>query len=217
MAQSQNQPLYWDKDRVPVNLTLILSLGIALWGLVGIIGLFEIGGGSPQLILLLGVGVAVYTWLMTPRQYLVYADALCIVYGRPRVKALHFRDIAEVELGSVSALDRLRVRPHRGRRQSIRVREVESFYEQLNGALNAFRAAHPEYGTPPDTDSLAAAPSDAAAAADPEPGNSAAAEPANSDYPESAADNAGNAETAAQTESESPSSEEPPPEHRPIY
>ena len=212
MAQSQNQPLYWDKDRVPVNLTLILSLGIALWGLVGIVNP-SLGGGSPELILILGVGVAVYTWLMTPRQYLVYADALCIVYGRPRVKALHFRDIAEVELGSVSALDRLRVRPHRGRRQSIRVREVEDFYEQLNGALNAFRAAHPEYGTPPESDSLPAAPSDAAA--EPESAKANAVEPANSDRPESAADNSGNAETDAS--SESPSGEEPPPEHRPIY
>ena len=204
MAQSQNQPLYWDKDRVPVNLTLILSLGIALWGVGGMFGLIPFGG-EPTLIILLGIGVAVYTWLMTPRQYLVYADALCIVYGRPRVKALHFRDIAEVELGSVSALDRLRVRPHRGRRQSIRVREVESFYEQLNGALNAFRSAHPEYGTPPESEPLPAAPSDA----DPEP--------ANSDHPESAADNSGSAETESKPESQSPSGEEPPPEHRPIY
>ena len=215
MAQSQNQPLYWDKDRVPVNLTLILSLGIALWGVGGMFGL-PFGGGNPELIILLGIGVAVYTWLMTPRQYLVYADALCIVYGRPRVKALHFRDIAEVELGSVSALDRLRVRPHRGRRQSIRVREVESFYEQLQGALNAFRAAHPEYGTPPESEPLPAAPVDAAAA-EPEPANSAAAEPANPDAPEPAADNAGSAETESKPESQSPSGEEPPPEHRPIY
>ena len=212
MVQSQNQPLYWDKDRVPVNLTLILSLGIALWGVGGMFGLISFGG-EPSLIILLGIGVAVYTWLMTPRQYLVYADALCIVYGRPRVKALHFRDIAEVELGSVSALDRLRVRPHRGRRQSIRVREVESFYEQLNGALNAFRAAHPEYGTPPDTDSLPAAPAEAAV--DPEAAHSNAAETANTDAPEPAADNSGNAETESKPESQSGG--EPPPEHRPIY
>ena len=215
MAQSQNQPLYWDKDRVPVNLTLILSLGIALWGLGGMFGLIPFGG-EPTLIILLGIGVAVYTWLMTPRQYLVYADALCIVYGRPRVKALHFRDIAEVELGSVSALDRLRVRPYLGRRQSIRVREVESFYEQLQGALNAFRAAHPEYGTPPETEPLPAAPADAAAA-NSEPANSAAAEPANADAPEPAADNSGSAETESKPESQSQSGEEPPPEHRPIY
>ena len=210
MAQSQNQPLYWDKDRVPVNLTLILALGIALWGLAGNFGLIGFGG-NPQLIIVLGVGVAVYTWLMTPRQYLVYADALCIVYGRPRVKTLHFRDIDAVELGSLSALDRLRVRPRQGRRQSIRVREVEAFYEQLEGALRAFRAAHPEYG-PPAAEAEALPASAGAASVEPETGDAAGTEPANAaDAPEPAAESTGGAETAAEA------GEEPPPEHRPIY
>lgn len=207
MAQSQNQPLYWDKDRVPVNLTLILALGIALWGLAGNFGLIGFGGGNPQLIIVLGVGVAVYTWLMTPRQYLVYADALCIVYGRPRVKTLHFRDIDAVELGSLSALDRLRVRPLRGRRQSIRVREVEAFYEQLEGALTAFRAAHPEYGPAAGAEALpaaaAAVETEAADAAEPEPAAAAESEPA--------AGSTGGAETAVEA------GEDPPAEHRPIY
>ena len=212
MAQSQNQPLYWDKDRVPVNLTLILALGISLWGLAGSIGLPFGSGGNPQLIIVLGVGVAVYTWLMTPRQYLVYADALCIVYGRPRVKTLHFRDIDAVELGSLSALDRLRVRPRQGRRQSIRVREVEAFYEQLEGALRAFRAAHPEYGPPAAAGSEALPAAAATAAVETE--TAAAAEPATetaADGTEAAADSTGGAEKATE------SGEEPPPEHRPIY
>lgn len=193
MAQSQNQPLYWDKDRVPVNLTLILALGIALWGLGGSFGLIPFGG-NPQLIVLLGVGVAVYTWLMTPRQYLVYADALCIVYGRPRVKVMRFSDIDTVELGSVAALDRLRVRPLRGRRQSIRVREVESFYEHLAGALQAFRQANPEYAPADPMPAVTATPespaSGAAATATDQPAT-AAAEPepaaANDDVPASPA------------------------------
>lgn len=211
MAQSQNQPLYWDKDRVPVNLTLILALGIALWGLAGSIGLPFGSGGNPQLIIVLGVGVAVYTWLMTPRQYLVYADALCIVYGRPRVKTLHFRDIDAVELGSLSALDRLRVRPRQGRRQSIRVREVEAFYEQLEGALRAFRAAHPEYG-PPAAEAEALPAAAATAAVETETADTAGTEPAKAaDAPEPAADGTGGPETAAEA------GEEPPPEHRPIY
>ena len=209
MAQSQNQPLYWDKDRVPVNLTLILALGIALWGLAGNFELIPFGGSSPQLIIVLGVGVAVYTWLMTPRQYLVYADALCIVYGRPRVKTLHFRDIDAVELGSLSALDRLRVRPRQGRRQSIRVREVEAFYEQLEGALSAFRAAHPEYGPPAAAEALPGAA--ATAAVETEAGDAGEPEPAKAAEPEAAAESTGGAETAAEA------GEEPPPEHRPIY
>ena len=210
MAQSQNQPLYWDKDRVPVNLTLILALGISLWGLAGSIGLPFGSGGNPQLIIVLGVGVAVYTWLMTPRQYLVYADALCIVYGRPRVKTLHFRDIDAVELGSLSALDRLRVRPRQGRRQSIRVREVEAFYEQLEGALSAFRAAHPEYG-PPAAEAEALPAAAATAAVEPETGDAGTPATATAAEPEAAAESTGGAETAAEA------GEEPPPEHRPIY
>lgn len=212
MAQSQNQPLYWDKDRVPVNLTLILALAIALWGLGGNFGLIPFGGSDPRLIIILGVGVAVYTWLMTPRQYLVYADALCIVYGRPRVKTLHFRDIDAVELGSLSALDRLRVRPRQGRRQSIRVREVEAFYEQLEGALRAFRAAHPEYGPPPAEAEALPAGAAATAAVETEAADAAGTEPANAAAePEAAAESTGSAETAAEA------GEEPPPEHRPIY
>lgn len=216
MAQSQNQPLYWDKDRVPVNLTLILALGIALWGLGDWLAPAQVpfgdidsetATGRPLLIIVLGIGVAVYTWLMTPRQYLVYADALCIVYGRPRVKTLHFRDIDAVELGSLSALDRLRVRPLRGRRQSIRVREVEAFYEQLEGALTSFRAAHPEYG--PAAGEAEALP--AAAVDEPEAADAAGTEPAAAAESEAAADSAGSSETAAE------SGEEPPQEHRPIY
>lgn len=220
MAQSQNQPLYWDKDRVPVNLTLILALGIALWGLGDWLAPAQVpfgdidsetATGRPLLIIILGVGVAVYTWLMTPRQYLVYADALCIVYGRPRVKTLHFRDIDAVELGSLSALDRLLVRPRQGRRQSIRVREVEAFYEQLEGALRAFRAAHPEYG-PPAAEAEALPAAAATAAVEPATADTAGTEPANAaDAPEPAAESTGGAETAAEA------GEEPPPEHRPIY
>lgn len=213
MAQSQNQPLYWDKDRVPVNLTLILSLGIVIWGIGGILGLISFGGGNPQLIVILGVAVAAYTWLFTPRSYGVYADCLVIHYGRPRIKVMRFSDIDTVELGSMAALDRLRVRPLRGRRQSIRVRDVDTFYENLESALNAFRNAHPEYGEPlpplPTTPAAAAAPADpaepetATPAADPEPPpnstDSAAADPPAADSGAASGD------------------DNPPPEHRPIY
>ena len=210
MAQSQNQPLYWDKDRVPVNLTLILSLGIVIWGIGGVLGLIPFGG-NPQLIVILGIAVAAYTWLFTPRSYGVYADCLVIHYGRPRIKVMRFSDIDTVELGSMAALDRLRVRPLRGRRQSIRVRDVDTFYENLESALNAFRAAHPEYGEPlaplptnpastaaPDTP---AEPESATPAADPEP-------PANS------ADAAADPGAESGTKS---GDDNPPPEHRPIY
>ena len=211
MAQAQNQPLYWDKDRVPVNLTLILSLGIVIWGLGGLFGLIPFGG-SPQLIVVLGVAVAAYTWLFTPRSYGVYADCLVIHYGRPRIKVMRFSDIDTVELGSVAALERLRVRPLRGRRQSIRVRDVDTFYEHLEGAFNAFRTAHPEYGEPISPLPAAPAATTPATPAEPEkkPENAAATAD-----PEPAGDG-GNAAAADAPAAES-GEDNPPPEHRPIY
>ena len=143
MQQAHSEPLYWAKDRVPFNLTLVLALGIAVWGAGATFGLWDMGG-NPQIILVLGVGVAAYTWLFTPRAYLVYQDALCVSYGRPRVKVMHFSNIAVVEMGSLATLDQLRVRPVKGRRQSIRVRDPETFFDELESALNAYRDAHPE-------------------------------------------------------------------------
>lgn len=215
MAQSQNQPLYWDKDRVPVNLTLILSLGIVIWGIGGVLGLIPFGG-NPQLIVILGIAVAAYTWLFTPRSYGVYADCLVIHYGRPRIKVMRFSDIDTVELGSMAALDRLRVRPLRGRRQSIRVRDVDTFYENLESALNAFRAAHPEYGEPlpplPTTPAATAA-APAAAPAEPETATPAA-EP---EPPPNSADSAAAADPPAADSGAESGDDNPPPEHRPIY
>ena len=143
MMQTHRQPLYAAKDRVPFNLTLILALGIAAWGAGAVFGLWDMGG-NPNLIFLLGVAVAIYTWLFTPREYLVYEDAFCVAYGRPRVKTIHFSNIAVIEMGSMATLDQLRVRPVRGRRQSIRVREPDAFFDALEAALNAYRDTHPD-------------------------------------------------------------------------
>ena len=147
MEQSQHQPLYAAKDRVPFNLTLVLALGIAMWGLAGLVGILP-PPGNPEMIIALGLAVTAYTWLFTPREYMVYNDAVCVVYGRPRVKTIHFSNIAVVEMGSPVSIDQLRIRPIRGRRQSIRVRDPEAFYDELESALNAYRAAHPEESGP---------------------------------------------------------------------
>ena len=143
MEQSQNQPLYAAKDRVPFNLTLILALGIAAWGLAGLVGILP-PPGNPEMIIILGLAVTAYTWLFTPREYMVYNDAVCVAYGKPRIKTIHFSNIATVEMGSIAAIDQLRIRPIRGRRQSIRVRDPETFYDELETAINAYRASHPE-------------------------------------------------------------------------
>lgn len=143
MQQSQHQPLYAAKDRVPFNLTLVLALGIAVWGVAGMVGILP-PPGNPEMIIVLGLAVTAYTWLFTPKEYMVFNDAVCVAYGKPRVKTIHFSNIAMVEMGSMATIDQLRIRPVKGRRQSIRVRDPEAFYDQLELALNAYRAAHPE-------------------------------------------------------------------------
>ena len=214
----QNQPLYWDKHRIPVNLTLILALGIAAWGAGGTFGLWDMGG-NPSIIFVLGIGVAIYTWVTSPRIYLVYADSLCVVYGKPRVKIIHFSNIAAVEMGSLATPDRLRVRPIKGRRQILLAKDPEAFYEQLESALNAFRDAHPEYAAPVASDPVAVidapaatATTDAIAAPEETPPQSEADGDyyaSESDAPES---------PAAETADASPEDDTPPtPEHRPLY
>lgn len=240
MQQTRTQPLYWAKDRVPFNLTLVLALGIAAWGILGTIEIIP-PPGNPTMIIILGVGVSLYTWLFTPREYLVYEDSLCIAYGKPRVKMMHFSNISVVEMGSLYALDQLRVRPVRGRRQSIRVRDPDTFFEHLETALNAYRDAHPEEnldfqitGRP--------MPHDPAAIIDAEPSQTADSDTERAEYmaeaaasapaeteglQESTAEaqaNAADAEPPAAAESDAPppegsnEGEEPPePEHRPLY
>ena len=231
----QNQPLYWDKHRIPVNLTLILALGIAAWGLWEWwdLGQRFFGGGevaadvagdageAPRspLIFALGIGVAIYTWVTNPRLYLVYADSLCIIYGKPRVKIIHFSNIAAVEMGSLATPDRLRVRPIKGRRQTLLAKDPEAFYEQLESALNAFRDANPEYAAPVAPDAVAVidapaatATTDAIAAPEETPPQSEADGDyyaSESDAPES---------PTAETPDASPEDDTPPtPEHRPLY
>ena len=214
----QNQPLYWDKHRIPVNLTLILALGIAAWGAGGTFGLWDMGG-NPSIIFVLGIGVAIYTWVTSPRIYLVYADSLCVVYGKPRVKIIHFSNIAAVEMGSLATPDRLRVRPIKGRRQILLAKDPEAFYEQLESALNAFRDANPEYAAPVAPDAVAVI--DAPAATDTTdtiaaPEETLPQSEADGDYYASESD--APESPAAEPADAKPEDDTPPtPEHRPLY
>lgn len=246
MQQARSEPLYWAKDRVPFNLTLVLALGIAVWGAGATFGLWDMGG-NPQIIFILGLAVAAYTWLFTPRAYLVYEDSLCVAYGRPRVKVMHFSSIAVVEMGSMATLDQLRVRPVKGRRQSIRVRDPETFFDELESALNAYRDAHPEErfnfqftGRVPaeadagviDVEPAAVTDADVAQPAETpetqeallEPAQEPATEEAAMAEPASAAEDAGAAAGKSDQPEQSPAAEAaaeeekpPEPEHRPLY
>lgn len=131
--QPEVQPIYWDNHRVSVNLTMIFALAVALLGLIS---------GSP--LLFAGLGVAGYTWLTSPRRYLIFENALVIEYGRPRVKVVDFSNISHVEMLSLGIGERLRVVLINGRRIMVMSKNLETFRERLDEALERYQSQYPQ-------------------------------------------------------------------------
>ncbi len=127
MQQSREQPLHWDNHRTNLNLTFIFALIVAVIGILGQPVLFVIG-----------IGVAIYSWLTNPKQYLIYRDALVIVYGKPRVKAYPFQEISHLETLALPIGERLRVRMVNGRRIMLMTKDSETFRTKFEEALEAF-------------------------------------------------------------------------------
>ncbi len=138
MEQPQNQAIYWDKHRIPINLTVIFALFVAAYGLF-----VSLQGQSP-LLLVAGLAVGIYSWVTNPRQYWIYPDALVVVYGKPRSRAIPFTNLSHLEMRGQASPDRLRASLHRGRNLVIMVRDPDAFNEQLQKALDAYRGQHPE-------------------------------------------------------------------------
>ncbi len=138
MEQPQNQPIYWDKHRIPINLTVIFSVFVAVYGL------YSMSQGASPVLLVAGLAVGVYSWLTNPRQYWIYPDALVVVYGRPRTRVIPFTNVSHVEMRAQATPDRLRAALHRGRNLVLMVRDPDAFNEQLQKALDDYRGLHPE-------------------------------------------------------------------------
>ncbi len=138
MEQPQNQPIYWDKHRIPINLTVIFAIFVAAYGLYSWIQT------NQPLLLFAGLAVGVYSWLTNPRQYWIYPDALVVVYGKPRTRVIPFTNVSHVEMRTQATPDRLRAALHRGRNLVLMVRDPDAFNEQLQKALDDYRGLHPE-------------------------------------------------------------------------
>ena len=109
-------------------MTLILTLGLAV-----------IGVATGQLwLLFLGLGFAAYNWFTSAKQYLIYTNALVVVYGRPRVKAYQFSEISHLEMLELPMGQRLRVRLNSGGRLVISTQNIEEFRDRLDEALAKF-------------------------------------------------------------------------------
>ena len=65
MENMKEQPIHWDNHRTNLNLTFVFALVVAVIGILG-----------QPVLFVLGIGVAIYSWLTNPTQYQIYQDAL---------------------------------------------------------------------------------------------------------------------------------------------
>ena len=128
MAQQQENPIYWDQSATKWNLTLIFSVAVA------VLGLFM----QNILLIILGIGMAIYSWLTTPRQFLLYRDSMVIVYGIPRTRVISYAEISHIELLALPLGERLRVRMISGGRVMLMMRDPSAFRGHLEDALSRY-------------------------------------------------------------------------------
>ena len=83
----------------------------------------------------LGLAMAVYSWLTTPRQYLLYRDRMMIVYGMPRTRVISFAEISHVEVLALPFGERLRLRFVDGKRMMLAMRDPSAFLGHLEDTL----------------------------------------------------------------------------------
>ena len=138
MQDSQSQPIYSDKHRKPVNITIIFSLVVEEFGIVQLTQGMA-GNISPEILIIMGLLVGAYSWLTTPKIYAIYPNALIVAYGRPRRKVVYFDNISELDMRQRHSPDRLRVIQTNGKRVAIVAKDPESFHDQLESALASFR------------------------------------------------------------------------------
>lgn len=137
----QSEPIHADRHKASFNLTLILSIGVVV---VGVLSGFE------PILIIMGIAFGAFAWLTTPTQYIIFEDRLQIVYGRPRVRDLGFQEVAGFEAINLPFGVRLMIVTDRGRRHFIQPRDPEEFGGKLQDALGRFRA---RYGMPSEPQS----------------------------------------------------------------
>ena len=127
----QPEPIHSDQHRSRWNITLIFALAVVVLGVAN-----GIAAGWP--LMLLGLAMAAFSWLTTPRAYYIYRDALVIAYGTPRTKAIPFAEISHLELLALPIGERLRLRLLSGRREMLIPRDNAVFQQHLERALSDY-------------------------------------------------------------------------------
>ena len=132
MDQPESQPIYSDKPKAALNLRLIV-------GLIGsVIGFIILVTGGGLLLFIVALLILGFSWFTDAKQYLIYTNALVVVYGRPRVKAYPFTQISHLEILELPMGPRLRIRLTNGGRFMIATQNIEEFRDHLDEALSKF-------------------------------------------------------------------------------
>ena len=132
MQQPQEQPLHWDGPKSKYNLTLIFSIVVAVIGLAT----------GATFLLLLGLLGAGMNWFTNAKRFLIYQNALVVVYGRPRVKVIPYSDISHLEMLAMPMGNRLRVRLVNSKRLVVSVSDVDEFRARLDDALEKYNGTY---------------------------------------------------------------------------
>ena len=132
MEQQEIQPIHSDSPKTKFNVTLIFALVIAMIGVLT----------SALFLVILGVAGAGFNWFTSPRRFLIYENALVVIYGRPRLKVVLFPEISYLETLVTPMGQRLRVRLVNGSRIVVGVRDIEEFRVRLDEALEKFNGEY---------------------------------------------------------------------------
>ena len=128
MAEQQESPIHWDQHSSRWNLTLIFAVVVAILGIMS---------GYPLIIL--GLAMAAFSWLTTPRQYLLFRDRVVIAYGMPRTRVVALAEISHAEVLQMPFGMRLRLVMVAGNRMMLPMRDPMEFRNHLEDVLVRYR------------------------------------------------------------------------------
>jgi len=140
METPREEPLYWDSNRRPTAVLFIMA------SVTAVLGLIQWQSSGDPTLLILGGGVASYSWLTNAKSYLIFSERLVINFGTPRKRIIPFNQISHIEFLSLPTMgDRVRIRMLSGRGIMLQTKDTEAFHDRLDEALSDFHGPRPEY------------------------------------------------------------------------
>ena len=139
MGMRDSDPLYSGQHRSTFLSSLMWYLGLLLV-IAAVLSLafssLSIATRFFDVLVLFGLGalLAGSHWLMTPRRYEVYEGELVVVYGRPRVKAVPYSQVGEIEVKSHALGTELRLLLVGGGMVRLHPLNPKEFHENLERA-----------------------------------------------------------------------------------